>query len=116
VASFFIPSGVYDLDENGSPIPGTYHELTSCDTVAADEACVDKSLIEQFKTLWDSPPAGLYGVQSETGFVGADETGTLYGSAQIFLFVLAIGAFITVTMRTGAIQTGHRSARSPLPR
>ena len=40
------------------------------------------------------------------GFVGADEIGFLYGSAQIFLFVLAVGAFITVTMKTGAIQTG----------
>jgi len=38
--------------------------------------------------------------------VGADERGFLYGSAQIFLFVLAVGAFITMTMRTGAIETG----------
>ena len=30
----------------------------------------------------------------------------LYGSAMIFLFVLAVGAFITVTMKTEAIQTG----------
>ena len=34
------------------------------------------------------------------------ETGALYGSAMIFLFVLAVGAFITVTMKTEAIQTG----------
>jgi uncharacterized ion transporter superfamily protein YfcC len=30
----------------------------------------------------------------------------LYGSAAIFFFVLAVGAFITVTMKTQAIQTG----------
>ena len=34
------------------------------------------------------------------------EEGFLYGSAAIFLFVLAVGAFITVTMKTEAIQTG----------
>src|SRR5207248_1147603 len=34
------------------------------------------------------------------------ERGFLYGSAAIFFFVLAVGAFITVTMKTGAIQTG----------
>ena len=38
--------------------------------------------------------------------MSADETGALYGSAMIFLFVLAVGAFITVTMKTEAIQTG----------
>jgi uncharacterized ion transporter superfamily protein YfcC len=30
----------------------------------------------------------------------------LYGSAQIFMFVLAVGAFITMVMKTGAIETG----------
>ena len=40
--------------------------------------------------------------------MSADESGFLYGSAKIFLFVLAVGAFITVTMKTGAIQTGIR--------
>jgi uncharacterized ion transporter superfamily protein YfcC len=107
LASFAIPSGVYDLDpETLSPIPGTYHQLPSCSDVAEGDLCVDKSLLTQFTKLWDSPPSGLYGVQSETGFVSPDEVGVLYGSAQIFLFVLAIGAFITVTMKTGAIQTG----------
>ena len=38
--------------------------------------------------------------------MGADEIGFLYGSAQIFFFVLAVGAFITVTMKTESIQTG----------
>ena len=40
------------------------------------------------------------------GFVGPWEEGFLYGSGAIFLFVLAVGAFITVTMKTQAIQTG----------
>jgi uncharacterized ion transporter superfamily protein YfcC len=74
-----------------------------------DEAglpCVDTSFTFRFKQLWDSPPNGLYGVENDKGFVGPWESGILYGSAAIFLFVLAVGAFITVTMKTEAIQTG----------
>ena len=67
---------------------------------------MDDSLTFRFKQLWDSPANGLYGVESTNGFVGPWEEGFLYGSAAIFLFVLAVGAFITVTMRTEAIQTG----------
>lgn len=68
--------------------------------------CVDDSLSFRFKQLWDSPANGLYGVENSNGFVGPFEEGFLYGSAAIFLFVLAVGAFITVTMKTEAIQTG----------
>jgi uncharacterized ion transporter superfamily protein YfcC len=68
--------------------------------------CVDTSFTFRFKQLWDAPPNGLYGVEASTGFVGPWEEGFLYGSAAIFFFVLAVGAFITVTMKTEAIQTG----------
>ncbi|HEX4520803.1 MAG TPA: hypothetical protein VH063_14575 [Gaiellaceae bacterium] len=78
-------------------------------TITAGEAgqpCVDTSFMFRFKQLWDAPPNGLYGVESANGFVGPWEEGFLYGSAAIFFFVLAVGAFITVTMKTEAIQTG----------
>ena len=68
--------------------------------------CVDTSFSYRFKMLWDAPPNGLYGIEGGNGFVGPWEEGLLYGSAAIFLFVLAVGAFITVTMKTEAIQTG----------
>jgi uncharacterized ion transporter superfamily protein YfcC len=68
--------------------------------------CADKSFTFRFKQLWNAPPNGLYGVENSQGFVGAWEEGFLYGSAAIFFFVLAVGAFITVTMKTEAIQTG----------
>jgi uncharacterized ion transporter superfamily protein YfcC len=68
--------------------------------------CVDTSFTYRFKQLWDAPPNGLYGVEGPNGTVGPWEGGFLYGSAAIFLFVLAVGAFITVTMKTEAIQTG----------
>jgi uncharacterized ion transporter superfamily protein YfcC len=70
------------------------------------ENCVDTSFTYRFKQLWDAPPNGLYGVEASNGFVGPWENGFLYGSAAIFFFVLAVGAFITVTMKTEAIQTG----------
>ncbi len=70
------------------------------------QPCVDTAFTFRFKQLWDAPPNGLYGVESAKGFVGPWEEGFLYGSAAIFFFVLAVGAFITVTMKTEAIQTG----------
>ncbi len=107
IASFFVPAGAYDVDpQTDGPVPGTYRELPSCADATGDELCVETGLDQRLKQLWIAPPNGLYGVEGETGFVSADEEGFLYGSAMIFLFVLAVGAFITVTMKTGAIQTG----------
>jgi uncharacterized ion transporter superfamily protein YfcC len=135
IASFFVPAGAYDINaQTAAPVPGTYHKLPSCtpetprtpvlprrreaakelETAAPPVAaalppgtpCVDKSFTFRFKQLWISTPNGLYGVESTQGFVGPWEEGFLYGSAAIFLFVLAVGAFITVTMKTEAIQTG----------
>jgi hypothetical protein len=106
--SFVIPSGTYQTDpETGGPKPGTYQQVH-----------VDKSLPHQFYKLWNAPTNGLYGIENDKGNVSVDNSGTLYGAAQIFLFVLAIGAFISVTMKTGAIQTGIgrlalRSRHSP---
>jgi uncharacterized ion transporter superfamily protein YfcC len=73
---------------------------------APGENCVDTSFSYRFKQLWNAPPNGLYGVEASNGFIGPWEGGFLYGSAAIFFFVLAVGAFITVTMKTEAIQTG----------
>jgi uncharacterized ion transporter superfamily protein YfcC len=107
VASFLIPSGAYQTNpDTGGPEPGTYEELPSCDAAGKDELCVDKGIVDQFNRLWDATPNGLYGIENAEGRVGPDEEGFLYGSAQIFFFVLAVGAFITVAMKTGAIQTG----------
>ena len=107
IASFFVPAGAYESDpKTGGPVPGSYHELPSCSKAQGDALCVETAVDQRLKQLWVAAPNGLYGVENDRGFVSADETGTLYGSAMIFLFVLAVGAFITVTMKTGAIQTG----------
>src|SRR5256886_15923004 len=107
IASFFVPAGKYATNAaTGGPQPGTFPKPPNCSVAAAGPTCVDTSFSFRFKQLWDAPPNGLYGVENATGFVSADEQGFLYGSAAIFFFVLAVGAFITVTMKTGAIQTG----------
>ncbi len=107
VASFIVPAGAYKADpETGGPVPGSYRELPACSSAAGEELCVETSFDQRLKQLWIAPPNGLYGIENERGFVSADEVGVLYGSAMIFFFVLAVGAFITVTMKTGAIQTG----------
>ena len=106
VAAFFIPSGVYQLNEDGSPIPESYQEIPSCSTVDEGTLCVDKSPLTMFQNLWVATPNGLYGIEDETGSVQAYNQGFLFGSAEIFLFVLVMGAFIAVTMKTGAIELG----------
>lgn len=107
IAAFFIPSGVYELDDAGAPIPESYQEIPSCSTVDAETTlCVDKSPLAMFQNLWVATPNGLYGIEDENGTVQAYNTGNLFGSAEIFLFVLVMGAFIAVTMKTGAIELG----------
>ncbi len=105
--SFVIPSGTYEIDpKSGGPTPGTYEELPSCDDADKGTRCVDKSVAEQLQQLWTAVPNGLYGIENGRGEVDPFNSGFLYGSAMIFLFVLAVGAFVSVTMRTEAIQTG----------
>ncbi|MFF1920403.1 YfcC family protein [Streptomyces sp. NPDC058221] len=94
--AFLIPSGAYDRTKDGAPIQGTYHRVPS-----------GQSIVDRLHDLFLSPVNGLYGVQdTKTGQVGPDMAGELYGSAGVFLFVIAIGAFITVVFATGALDLG----------
>ncbi|WP_051727642.1 YfcC family protein [Nocardia brasiliensis] len=96
LAAFVIPPGAYDTDARGRPIAGTYHRV--------DEA---KGFGERLRELFLAPVSGLYGIQDDrSGQVGPDLTGHLYGAAAVFLFVLAVGAFITVAFATGALDSG----------
>lgn len=96
LAALILPSGAYNLDADGRPVPGTFHPVEST-----------LSFGDRLMQLFLAPVNGLYGVQSgETRFIGPYESGELYGAAGVFLFVLAIGVFITMGMRTGAIENG----------
>ncbi|MGW6026093.1 YfcC family protein [Streptomyces sp. NPDC055099] len=94
--AFLIPSGAYDRDDKGAPVQGSYHRVDSGQT-----------FVDRLNDLFLAPVNGLYGIQDEkSGVVGPDLAGELYGSAGVFLFVLAIGAFITVVFATGALDRG----------
>jgi uncharacterized ion transporter superfamily protein YfcC len=91
--TWVIPAGQYDLDRDGAPIPGTYH------TVAPNpQKLISGTLL--------APITGTYGIQARDGFVGPYESGTLYGAINVALFVLVIGGFLGITMKTGAIDAG----------
>lgn len=94
--AFLIPAGQYDRNDSGAPVSGTYHRVEGT-----------QSFTDRLNDLFLSPVNGLYGIRDpETGVVGPTFSGDLYGSAGVFLFVLAIGAFITVVFATGALDRG----------
>src|SRR4051794_31813105 len=94
LATWIIPAGRYALDPEGSPIPGTYHEV---------ESSPARIVVDSLK----APINGLYGVEdAETGTVDVWNSGELFGAIDVALFILVIGGFIGVTMKTGAIQAG----------
>jgi uncharacterized ion transporter superfamily protein YfcC len=93
IATWLVPAGVYDTDDEGSPVPGTYHEVEQ-----KPQRIVVDSLL--------APINGLYGIEGEDGSIGVHNAGTLFGAIDVALFILVIGGFLGVTMQTGAIQAG----------
>jgi uncharacterized ion transporter superfamily protein YfcC len=94
LAAFLIPSGTYQHDENGVPVPGSYHRVD------------DPQLFgDRVGDFFLAPVNGLYGLQDpETGFVRPFGVGRLFGAVGVFAFVLAIGAFMTMVLATGALD------------
>ena len=93
IATWVIPAGLYDLNAVGEPIPGTYHQ------VAGKPARI---LVDSLT----APINGLYGIEDAKGNINYYNSGTLFGAINIALFILVIGGFLGVTMRSGAIQAG----------
>jgi uncharacterized ion transporter superfamily protein YfcC len=94
VAAFLIPSGAYDRDESGVPAPGSYERIDS-----------PQDFGERTGDLFLAPVNGLYGLQDpETGVVQPFGVGSLFGAVGVFAFVLAIGAFMTMVLATGALD------------
>jgi uncharacterized ion transporter superfamily protein YfcC len=93
IATWLVPAGRYDLNKQGEPIPGTYHEVGSHP---------QRILVDSLK----APVLGMYGIENKKGNISPYNTGTLFGAIDVALFILVIGGFLGVTMKTGAIQTG----------
>jgi len=93
LAAFIIPSGRYDR-EDGVPQPGSYERIDS-----------PQAFNERVEDFFLAPVNGLYGLQDpETGFVRPFGVGSLFGAVGVFAFVLAIGAFMTMVLATGALD------------
>jgi len=93
IATWLVPAGTYDMTEDGEPIPGTYHEV---------ESNPQRIIVDSVT----APINGLYGIEDETGNINYYNSGTLFGAIDVALFIIVIGGFLGVTMRTGAIQAG----------
>ena len=74
-------------------LPGTYHEV---------DHEPQAILLDSIK----APINGLYGVQDETGNISFWNSGELFGAIDVALFIIVIGGFLGVTMKTGAINAG----------
>jgi uncharacterized ion transporter superfamily protein YfcC len=93
IATWIIPAGTYDLNDAGEPIPGTYHEV---------EAKPSRIVVDSLT----APINGLYGIEDAKGNINYYNSGTLFGAIDIALFIIVIGGFLGITMKTGAIQAG----------
>ena len=93
LATWIIPAGSYDYNADGEPIPGTYHEVAS-------------NPQKLLQSALKGPINGMYGIEDETGNVDVWNYGELFGAIDVALFVLIIGGFLGVTMKTGAINAG----------
>ena len=79
--TWVIPAGLYDLNADGEPIPGTYHRVDQ----NPQRILVD-SLI--------APINGMYGIQGEDGTISVWNSGELFGAIDVALFILVIGGFL----------------------
>jgi uncharacterized ion transporter superfamily protein YfcC len=93
IATWIIPAGRYQLDEDGQPIPGTYQQVEQ-----NPQRIIADSLL--------APINGLYGIEAEDGSISVWNSGELFGAIDVALFVLVIGGFLGITMKTGAINDG----------
>ncbi len=93
IATWIIPAGTYDLNAEGEPVPGTYHEV---------EQKPARILVDSLT----APINGMYGIEDATGNINYYNSGSLFGAIDVALFILVIGGFLGVTMKTGAIQAG----------
>ncbi|HEY7451335.1 MAG TPA: YfcC family protein [Candidatus Limnocylindria bacterium] len=93
IGTWIIPAGQYQLDENGQPIPGSYEQVEQ-----NPQRIIADSLL--------APINGLFGIEAEDGSISVWNSGELFGAIDVALFVLVIGGFLGITMKTGAINDG----------
>ena len=80
--TWVIPSGQYDLNADGEPIAGTYHQVDKVQEV-------DGEATDSRQGLWEIAQAPLNGMVDAIDDV---------------LFIIVIGGFLNVTMKSGALD------------
>jgi uncharacterized ion transporter superfamily protein YfcC len=104
LAALFIPPGKYLMDADGSAIPGTYHRVESPLTLSGRVA-----------QLVLAPVNGTYGLLSpETGTVGTERIGRLFGQIGVIVFIMSIGAFISISFATRSLEVAVASLANRL--
>jgi uncharacterized ion transporter superfamily protein YfcC len=99
VAALFIPSGRYQHDADGSPIPGTYQQTPSPLTAA-----------ETVQQLLLAPINGIYGLRSvTTETIDTETVGRIFGQIGVIVFIMSIGAFISVSFATRSLEVAVAS-------
>ena len=94
VAALFLPSGLYQTDADGSPIPGTFTQVPSPLTFG-----------EAVQQLVLSPVNGIYGLLNPlTDVVDTETLGIVFGQIGVIVFIMAIGAFISVSFATRSLE------------
>ena len=94
LAALFIPPGEFLTDVDGSPIPGTYTRIESPLTPA-----------QRVQQLILAPVNGVYGLRSPVSeIVDTEIVGRLFGQIGIIVFIMAIGAFISVSFATRSLE------------
>src|SRR5215211_6917483 len=77
IATWIIPAGTYDLNPDGGPVPGTYHEV---------DAKPARILVDSIT----APINGLYGIEDAEGNINYYNEGSLFGAIDVALFILVI--------------------------
>ncbi|CAG0987992.1 hypothetical protein MYXO_02236 [Myxococcaceae bacterium] len=94
VAALFLPPGAFETDADGSPIPGTYRRIET-----------SLSLGEAVRQLVLAPVNGVYGLKSpETDTVDTTALGRMFGQIGVIVFIMSIGAFISVSFATRSLE------------
>ena len=92
--TWIIPAGRYDYNDDGTPHPG--HLPLRRGEPAADHP----------RLAHRPDQRHVRHRAAEDGSISYYNSGELFGAIDVALFILVIGGFLGVTMKTGAIQTG----------
>ncbi len=99
VAALFIPAGDYQVDQRRVADPGTFEQIDS-----------PLSFGEKVQQLVLAPINGIYGLLNpDSGFVDTETLGTMFGQIGVIVFIMSIGAFISVSFHTRALEVAVAS-------